>query len=201
LEKLENEFGLKVLSFMWVQGFRHFMTNKPIKSPDDLKGLRIRTPGAPIWQESVRALGATPVALSFGEMYSALQSKAIDGCELVYANIVGGNLYEVLKYSSETGHILLINFEVTSAKWFNSLPPEYQQIVVEECDKAGLETSRKIMEQLEEEHKQTCIEKGMEIVTDIDVKAFIKAGDKAYEALDLMDAKKTLFKEMGKTVE
>ena len=68
------------------------MTNKPIKSPDDLKGLRIRTPGAPIWQESVRALGATPVALSFGEMYSALQSKAIDGCELVYANIVGGNL-------------------------------------------------------------------------------------------------------------
>ena len=142
------------------------MTNKPIKSPDDLKGLRIRTPGAPIWQESVRALGATPVALSFGEMYSALQSKAIDGCELVYANIVGGNLYEVLKYSSETGHILLINFEVTSAKWFNSLPPEYQQIVVEECDKAGLETSRKIMEQLEEEHKQTCIEKGMEIVTD-----------------------------------
>lgn len=201
LEKLENEFGLKVLSFMWVQGFRHFMTNKPIKSPDDLKGLRIRTPGAPIWQESVRALGATPVALSFGEMYSALQSKAIDGCELVYANIVGGNLYEVLKYSSETGHILLINFEVTSAKWFNSLPPEYQQIVVEECDKAGLETSRKIMEQLEEEHKQTCIEKGMEIVTDIDVKAFIKAGDKAYEALDLMDAKKTLFEEMGKTVE
>ncbi len=177
------------------------MTNKPIKSPDDLKGLRIRTPGAPIWQESVRALGATPVALSFGEMYSALQSKAIDGCELVYANIVGGNLYEVLKYSSETGHILLINFEVTSAKWFNSLPPEYQQIVVEECDKAGLETSRKIMEQLEEEHKQTCIEKGMEIVTDIDVKAFIKAGDKAYEALDLMDAKKTLFEEMGKTVE
>lgn len=127
LEKLENEFGLKVLSFMWVQGFRHFMTNKPIKSPDDLKGLRIRTPGAPIWQESVRALGATPVALSFGEMYSALQSKAIDGCELVYANIVGGNLYEVLKYSSETGHILLINFEVTSAKWFNSLPPEYRQ--------------------------------------------------------------------------
>src|SRR3990172_1088067 len=87
LDELANKHGLKILSFSWVQGYRHFFTNKPIRSPEDLKGLRIRTPPAPIWQESVRALGATPVALAFGDMYPALQQKAMDGVELVYNNI------------------------------------------------------------------------------------------------------------------
>ena len=82
-EELANRFGIKVVSFMWVQGFRHFMTNKPISRPDDLRGLRTRTAPAPIWQEGVRSLGATPVAMAFGEMYRALQQGAIDGTELV----------------------------------------------------------------------------------------------------------------------
>jgi TRAP-type C4-dicarboxylate transport system substrate-binding protein len=92
-EELATKFGLKVLSFNWVQGYRHFFTSKPIKTPDDLKGLRIRTPPAPIWQESIRALGAVPVAMAFGEMYPALQQRAIDGVELVYNNIPGGRFY------------------------------------------------------------------------------------------------------------
>ena len=121
-EELANKFGLKVLSFTWVQGYRHFFTNKPIRKPEDLKGMRIRTPPAPIWQESVRALGATPVAMAFGDMYPALQQKAIEGVELVYNNIPAGRFYEVLKYANETGHIMLINFEVISAKFFNGLP-------------------------------------------------------------------------------
>ena len=141
-DELSGKFGIKVLSFSWVQGYRHFFTNKPVKTPEDLKGLRIRTPPAPIWQESVRALGATPVALPFGEMYPALQQKAIDGVELVYNNIPGGRFYEVLKFVSETRHIMLINFEVISAKFFNSMPPDYQKILVEECDRAGVETSK-----------------------------------------------------------
>ena len=63
-DELASKFGLKVLSFTWVQGYRHFFTNKPIKKPEDLNGMRIRTPPAPIWQESIRALGATPVAMA-----------------------------------------------------------------------------------------------------------------------------------------
>ena len=118
-EELANKFGLKVLSFTWVQGYRHFFTNKPIRKPEDLKGMRIRTPPAPIWQESVRALGATPVAMAFGDMYPALQQKAIEGVELVYNNIPAGRFYEVLKYANETRHIMLVNFEAISAKWFN----------------------------------------------------------------------------------
>ena len=134
-----------MVSFNWVQGYRHFFTNKPIKTPEDLKGLRIRTPPAPIWQESIRALGAVPVAMAFGEMYPGLQQRAIDGVELVYNNIPGGRFYEVLKVANETKHIMLINFEVVSAKWFDSLPKEYQDALVEEADRAGEETSRQIL--------------------------------------------------------
>jgi tripartite ATP-independent transporter DctP family solute receptor len=195
-DELANKFGLKVLSFTWVQGYRHFFTNKPIRKPDDLKGMRIRTPPAPIWQESIRALGATPVALPFGEMYPALQQKAIEGVELVYNNIPAGRFYEVLKYANETKHIMLINFEVMSAKFFNGLPADYQKILVEECDKAGLETSKRILAS-ELEVKKQLIARGMVAVEDVDMAAFRKAGEKAYEVLKITDAKNQVYKEMG----
>ncbi len=196
-EELASKFGLKVLSFNWVQGYRHFFTNKPIKNPDDLKGLRIRTPPAPIWQESIRALGAVPVAMAFGEMYPGLQQRAIDGVELVYNNIPGGRFYEVLKYANETKHIMLINFQVISAKWFDALPKEYQQVLVEECDKAGEEVSQAILKSEAEVEKQLQ-SRGMTIVKDVDLAAFRKAGDKAYETLKIIDAKNTVHKEIGK---
>jgi tripartite ATP-independent transporter DctP family solute receptor len=197
-QELAARFGFKVVSFNWVQGYRHFFTNKPIRRPEDLKGLRIRTPPAPIWQESVRALGATPVAMAFGDMYPGLQQKAIDGVELVYNNIPGGKFYEVLKFASETRHIMLINFEVVSARWFDALPKDYQQALVEECDRAGEATSRRIF-QLEAEVEKELAKRGMTIVKDVDLAAFRRAGDRAYEALKIQDAKNQVHREIGKT--
>ncbi|NLW56639.1 MAG: TRAP transporter substrate-binding protein DctP [Firmicutes bacterium] len=193
--ELAEKYGFKVLSFNWVQGYRHFMTNKLVKTPEDLKGLRIRTPPAPIWQESIRALGAVPTALNFGEVYTAIQQGAIDGAELVYDNITGANLFEVLDYVIETKHFLLVNFEVISSKWFNSLPKEYQRILEEECDRAGLETSYEI-ERNTEEIKKYVQEKGMKIITDIDMEAFKKAGEGAYKALNLMGVRDEVMKQM-----
>lgn len=198
LDELANKYGIKILSFSWVQGYRHFFTNKPIRNPEDLRGLKIRTPPAPIWQESVRALGATPVALAFGEMYPALQQKVVDGVELVYNNIPAGRFYEVLKYANETKHIMLINFEAVSAKWFNSLPADYQKILVDECEKAGVETSKLILEKLEKEVKEDLKKKGMIVIEDVNLPAFRKAGEKAYEVLKIADVKEKVHKEMGK---
>jgi tripartite ATP-independent transporter DctP family solute receptor len=187
-QELADKHGLKVVCFDWVQGARHFFTNKPIRSPEDLSGLRIRTPPAPIWQESIRALGAAPTAMAFGDMYPGLQQRAIDGVELVYANIPGGRFYEVLKYANETGHILLINFQVVSSQWFNGLPEDHQTALVEECRAAGRATSEKIAE-MAEAIKADLESKGMEIVTDIDLEAFRTAGQAAYETLGITDAK------------
>lgn len=196
IDELEN-FGLKVISYNWVQTQRHFFTNKEIDTPADLAGLRIRTPGSPIWQESIRALGAEPVAMNFGDMYTGIQQGAVDGAELVYANIPGGKLYEVLNYANETGHILLINFEVVSSEWFNSLPEDYQKILVEECDKAGLAASQK-MESMIPDIKANLEEQGMIINTDCDVEAFKEAGKAAYEALGLTEVKEKVWSEIGK---
>jgi len=196
-DELATKFGFKVVCFNWVQGYRHFFTNKPVRKPEDLQGLRIRTPPAPIWQESIRALGATPVAMAFGEMYPGLQQKAIDGVELVYNNIPGGKFYEVLKFANETRHIMLINFEVVSAKWFDTLPKEYQVALVEECEKAGEATSKQIFK-LEAEIEQQLKGRGMTIVKDVDLAAFRKAGDKAYEVLKINEAKNAVHKEIGK---
>jgi tripartite ATP-independent transporter DctP family solute receptor len=195
--ELADKHGLKVVCFNWVQGYRHFFTNKPVKNPADLAGQRIRTPPAPIWQESVRALGAAPVAMAFGEMYPGLQQKAIDGVELVYNNIPGGRFYEVLKYVSETRHIMLINFQVISSKFFNELPKEYQSVLVEECEKAGEETSNRIFK-LEAEVKEALKSRGMVVVDGVDLAAFRKAGEKAYEVLKLTDVKNAVHKEIGK---
>lgn len=197
LDELADKHGMKVLSFNWVQGYRHFFTNKPIKTPADLAGLRVRTPPAPIWQESVRALGAAPVAMAFGEMYPALQQKAIDGVELVYNNIPGARFYEVLKFANETRHIMLVNFQVVSAKWFNSLPADLQKILVEECDKAGEDVSRQILAS-ESEVEQNLKGRGMTIVEDVDMAAFRKAGEKAYEVLNIKAARDAVLKEIGK---
>jgi TRAP-type C4-dicarboxylate transport system substrate-binding protein len=196
-DELATKHGLKVLSFNWVQGYRHFFTNKAVKKPEDLAGQRIRTPPAPIWQESIRALGATPVAMAFGEMYPGLQQKAIDGVELVYNNIPGGRFYEVLKFANETKHIMLVNFEVISAKWFDSLPKDYQAALIEECDKAGEATSKEIF-RLEAEVEKQLAQRGMTIVKDVDLAAFRKAGEKAYEVLKIADAKAAVHKEIGK---
>lgn len=187
-DELATQHGLKVVCFDWVQGARHFFTNKPVRTPEDLSGLRIRTPPAPIWQESIRALGAAPTAMAFGDMYPALQQQAIDGVELVYANIPGGRFYEVLKYANETGHILLINFQVVSSQWFDGLPEDQRTALVEECRTAGRATSEKIAS-MNEEIKAELQAQGMEIVSDVDLDAFREAGQAAYEVLGITDAK------------
>ena len=78
---------------------------------------------------------------------------------------------------------MLINFEVVSAKWFDSLPKEHQAVLIEECDKAGEETSKEIF-RLEAEVEQQLKGRGMTIVKDVDLAAFRKAGEKAYRGLE-----------------
>jgi TRAP-type C4-dicarboxylate transport system substrate-binding protein len=193
--ELADRHGLQVVCFDWVQGARHFFTNKPIRRPEDLAGLRIRTPPAPIWQESIRALGAAPVAMAFGEMYPGLQQRAIDGVELVWNNIPAGRFNEVLRYANETRHILLINFQVVSSRWFQRLPGAFQTALVEECRKAGQETSRRIVE-LEGQVRAQLQQRGMTVVNDIDIEAFKRAGARAYEVLGITDAFQAVQREM-----
>lgn len=199
LSQLEDQ-GLKVISFMWAQGFRSLVTNKPIYSPDDLEGLLVRSPNAPIWLESIRSLGAEPVALAYGEVFTGIQSGVVDGCGNVPPATYSTKLYEVCDYYNLTKHILLVNFEICSAEWFNSMPVEYQEALTEECDAAGIKVSNEILGTLSDEAYDNLEAEGMTIIPyeDIDIAAFKEASTSAYEALDLLDVRDAVFAEMGK---
>ena len=195
IDQLANDHGLQVVCFDFSQGLRHVFTNQPVTNPEDLSGLRIRTPPAPIWQEATRALGAAPTAMAFGEIYPGLQQRAIDGAEVTYANIRPNNLHEVLSHVSETGHILLMNFEVVSASWFQSLPADYQTALVEECRVAGQEVTKVLQEQAETE-KAALVEAGLTVTENVDIEAFKAKSIEAYEALSLVEVREALYKEL-----
>lgn len=142
--------GLRILSFNWFQGSRSFMTNKEVKTPEDLNGLLIRTPGATVWSESVRALGATPTALPWAETYPAMQQGTVDGFEAQIPATYASSLQETIKYVAETEHFQLMTALVTSEDWMNSLPEEYQTILLEEAQAAGAYASDLTNQQITE---------------------------------------------------
>ncbi len=135
--KLHDTAQLQVLSFNWWQGERHLFTNKAVTGPGDLAGMRIRTPGAPVWVETVTAMGGVPTPMPFAEVYSALEQKALDAAEVQLPAANGAKLFEVTKFLTKTGHINLITGMVTSGAWFDSLPDDLKTILRDEALKAG----------------------------------------------------------------
>ena len=193
---LQKKSGIKVLAFNWYHGPRHFLTNKTVKSPDDLKGVRIRTPGAPVWQESIKSMGATPVAMGWTEVYPSIQQKVIDGAEAQHLASYTSRLYEVAKFIVKTGHFQLINGIIAGDKWFNGLPKEYQAILVEEANKVGTETA-KVVIGVADQYEKKMVDAGMTVVVP-DVAAFKKASEKAYDALGYKELRKQVQAEIAK---
>lgn len=200
-KKLEDEHNIKVISFAYVQGFRNVYANKKATSPAEFKGMQIRTAGAPIWVAAINSLGCAAVSLPYGDLYNGIQTKVVDGCELPYIAANNLKVQEVAKYILETRHIYQMNFMVCSADWFNQIPAEYQDIVIEECNKAGLEVSAQ-MEADSEANKQTMIDAGMEYVPyeEMDIEALKKAGQSAYDELKLNEVREAIYKELGKEI-
>lgn len=198
-KRLADEFKIKVVSFAYVQGSRSIFSNKVGKSPSELKGMLIRTAGAPIWVESVKSIGPKPVSLPYGELYNGIQSGMVDGCELPYAAAYNLKVFEVAKNIIETKHIYQMNFMVVSAAWFNKLPAEYQKILEEECTKAGLEVSESLAKDADNV-RQELIKKGMKYIpqSELDLVAFKKAGGAAYDALKLTEARDAVYSDLGK---
>jgi tripartite ATP-independent transporter DctP family solute receptor len=120
-------------------GYRNITSaSKPISSPDDLKGFKIRVPGIPLWISMFKALGAAPTAIPFGELYSSLQTKVVDGQENPLALIQSAKLYEVQKFCSLTGHTWDGHFIFGNAKKLKALPKEVQESLATNLNAAAL---------------------------------------------------------------
>ncbi len=132
--------GLVAMEHIWDNGFRQTTTStKPIVTPADLHGMKLRVPVSPLWTSMFTALGAAPASINFSEVYSALQTHIVDGEENPLAIIDTAKLFEVQKYCSLTNHMWDGFWFLANRRAFDRLPASAQEVVAREVDASALQ--------------------------------------------------------------
>lgn len=187
---LDGEVGQELFGNLESQGIKVFgtydlgfrsMTNstRPIETPDDCKGLRVRTLESSVCVDALGALGMDAVSMSFSELFTALQTGAVDGQENPLFTIYNSRFYEVQKYLSLTEHFYPVCPLMMSEITWNKLSPEQQDIVADAMKKS-LDYERELAGEELDKMLEGCKEKGME-VNEVDKAPFIEAVQPVYE--------------------
>ncbi len=162
------------MSKPWDNGFRHITSSgREIRSPDDLKNFKIRVPPAPILTSLFKALDAGPAPINFNEVYSALQTKVVDGQENPLPIIATARLYEVQSSCSMTGHVWDAYWILGNKRAFERLPHDVQEIVTRELDRSA-DDQRADIARLSQTLRTDLMAKGLKFV-DVDRAAFRRA--------------------------
>jgi C4-dicarboxylate-binding protein DctP len=127
--------SLKGLAF-WSGGFHVFSANKPLRRPQDMKGLKMRIPSSKVLDASSRALGALPQVMPFSEVYQALQSGVVDGTENILSSYTSQKYFEVQKYITLTNHTHTGYAVVVNKKFWDGLPPDLQAVLTQAMKQA-----------------------------------------------------------------
>src|SRR5215510_11777271 len=134
-----NKAGLEVMEKIWDNGFRQTTSStRPINGPDDFKGFKIRVPVSPLWTSMFKAFGASPVSINFSEVYSALQTKIVEGQENPLALISTAKLYEVQKYCSMTNHMWDGFWFLMNRRAWEKLPENIRTVVAKNINAAAV---------------------------------------------------------------
>ena len=177
--ELVEPHGAVVIGW-WENGMRHVTNSRQeILTPADMKGMNIRVPEGEIYVDTFKALGANPTVLAFGEVYSALQLKTVDGQENPPAHIVTQKYYEVQKYVSRTGHIHMSSPILMNKALLERMPKDYQEAIIQAGREMG-PIHTKMVADLEKEQWKQVAEFGMKI-TDPDKAPFRKAVEPVIE--------------------
>lgn len=160
--------GIKGLA-IYEDGFKQFTSNKKLEKADDFKGLKFRTMESNIIMEQFKALGANPVPIDFGELYNALQQKAIDGQENPLVTIESVKLYEVQEYMLMSNHAYLGHIFLASKEWLEGLPADVQEVIIRNAEEIAV-WERELVAAEEESYLQIIKDSGT-IVTEISVEA------------------------------
>ena len=147
----------------WETGFRNFTNSrKPVTSPEDVKGLKIRVMGNPLFLESFSAMGTNPVPMAFGELYGALESRALDAQENPYSIVLTSKFYEVQKFMSVTNHVYTANLVLVGKKFWDRLSATEQKIIRDAVLEAGA-YQRKVSREAAARDRKELESKGMRI--------------------------------------
>ncbi len=131
--------NLVAMDHIWDNGFRQITSStKPIQTADDLKGFKIRVPVSPLWTSMFKAFDAAPASINFNEVYSALQTKIVDGQENPLAIIATAKLNEVQKYCSITNHMWDGFWFLANKRAWEKLPEDVRAIMAKHINAAGL---------------------------------------------------------------
>jgi TRAP-type C4-dicarboxylate transport system substrate-binding protein len=174
---IQQKYKLKVL-FFYDYGFRHFWNSRrPITTPADLRGLKMRVQQGRVFADTVNGLGASAVPMPWGEVISAAQQKVIDGADLPVVNIMTQKIYDVSKYVSLTYHNYGPTMVVMNLDIWKGLTPDQQKLLLE----VGQEAQKKIREGTETvdslaKAKELLEAKGM-VVNAADVASFRKIAE------------------------
>ena len=131
--------GLTIFEKIWENGFRQITSgSRVIGNPDDLKGFKIRVPPSPLYTSMFAALGASPTAIPFTELYTALQTRLVDGQENPLGQIKAGRIFEVQKYCALTNHMWSGFWIVANRRAWERLPADLRALASEHINQAGL---------------------------------------------------------------
>ena len=185
-DKLKQDLepkGIVILEF-WSGGFRDVFNNvKPIRTPDDLKGMKIRVMQSPVYLDTFKAFGALPVAMSPGELYSALQMGVVDAGENDPGNAVAMKFVEVSKYWSRTHHAFAPMPLIINAKLFRSFSKDIQQ-AIQKAAKDASAHQRLYVEGLWDRAMKRIEEKGVKVNPVEDINAFRERVKPVYDKYD-----------------
>jgi len=174
-----EEKGYKILA-VWENGFRHITNNeRPINTPADLEGIKLRTPKGEWRGKMFQSYGANPTPMAFSEVFTALQTGVIDGQENPFAQIYSAKFQEVQKYLSLTGHVYTPAYVVVGKDAWEGLPEDVRQ-VLEETAKETQAFVYETAAALEDDLLQKLRDGGM-TVNEADKQAFIDASGGIYE--------------------
>ena len=158
-----SKVNLVAMEKIWDNGFRQTTSStKPIQGPEDLKGFKIRVPVSPLWTSMYKAFDAAPASINFSEVYTALQTKVVDGQENPLAIIATAKLYEVQKYCSLTNHMWDGFWFLANRRAWERLPENLRTVVAKHVNAAGLK-EREDVAQLNAGLQKELTDKGMVI--------------------------------------
>jgi TRAP-type transport system periplasmic protein len=133
-----DKAGLHAMEQAWDNGFRQITSStRPIKTPDDLKGFKIRVPPSPLWTSMFKAFDAAPTSINFSEVYSALQTKVVEGQENPLAVIFFAKLFEVQKYLSQTNHMWDGFWFLANGKAWQGLPADVRDVITKNLNQSA----------------------------------------------------------------
>jgi tripartite ATP-independent transporter DctP family solute receptor len=182
LDKVSNEPKTKLIGLCWMNaGSRNvYNSKKPIKELADLKGLKIRMMGNPLFVDTMNALGGNGIAMGFDQLYNAMQTGVVDGAENNPPSYVSGNHYQVAKYFSQTEHLIIPEILVFSRVAWEKLSKDDQALVKKVAKETQLE-QRALWYEAEAKALVKMKEAGIEIITFADKKPFQDAVKPVWE--------------------